>query len=331
MPHLRKDPEKRLWVIAAPQRNRRPRPKTLIANKLDPSAPCPLCPGNEDKTPPEITAFRDRGTEPNSPGWSVRVVPNAYPALKVEEETIAGPEGLYDIMGGVGAHEIVIETPEHDTTLGERSLEQVTEILEALRERTADLKQDRRFEQVILFKNRGAMAGASLYHPHFQLMALPVVPKDIDDELSAAKSYFDYRGRCVYCDVINQETKQGERIVFRDTGAVSFCPYASRFAFECRVMPREHSSRFEDAGPDLLRSVAGALRETLRKLDIALERPDLNLVIHTLPFNSDMENQYHWHIEIMPWTEQAGGLEKGTGMFINPVLPEEAARHLRSL
>lgn len=198
MPELRKDPIHGRWVIISTERSRRPS-DFAADERRSAGGFCPLCEGNEDRTPPEIIALRDNGTSPNSPGWTLRVVPNKFPALRIEGELNREGEGIYDKMNGIGAHEVVIETPRHEETLATLPLKNVENVLLAYRDRIIDLRRDQRLRYVLVFKNHGIAAGASLEHSHSQIIALPIVPKRVSEEVEGAKTYFNYKDRCVFC------------------------------------------------------------------------------------------------------------------------------------
>jgi UDPglucose--hexose-1-phosphate uridylyltransferase len=329
MPELRKDPVTERWVIIATERARRP------GDFVRESVPeigsgrfCPFCPGNETKTPPEVLAYRE-GSQRNQPGWSLRVVPNKFPVLEIEGELEREGEGLFDRMKGIGAHEVVVESPEHAlsiTALSERSIEQV---LWAFRDRVIDLKNDRRLRYVLLFKNQGESAGATLEHTHSQLIALPVVPKRVQEEIEASERYYEFKERCVYCDLIRQEVKAGTRVVTETDHFVVIEPYAPRFPFETWILPRAHRSHYEAADAAQLKNLAWVLKSTLKKLEKVLERPPYNLIVHTAPLQEVANAHYHWHIEIIPKLTRVAGFEWGTGFYINPTPPEESAQFLR--
>jgi UDPglucose--hexose-1-phosphate uridylyltransferase len=329
MPELRKDPVSDRWVIIATDRSRRP--GDFVRETVPPTSSgrfCPFCPGHESKTPPEVLAYRN-GSAPNQPGWSLRVVPNKFPVLGIEGDLNREGEGLFDKMEGIGAHEVVVEAPEHVvsmTDLTERSIEQV---LWAFRDRVNDLKNDRRLKYVLLFKNHGEAAGATLEHTHSQLIALPVVPKRVQEELEVAKRYYKFKERCLFCDLIRQETKAGTRVVTETDRFIVLEPYAPRFPFETWILPRRHKSHFEDADGPELNNLAWVLRSTLRKLEKVLERPPYNIVFHTAPLQDTGSSHYHWHIEIIPKLTRVAGFEWGTGFYINPTPPEESAQFLR--
>ena len=279
-------------------------------------------------TPPEVLARREGG-HPNGPGWALRVVPNRFPALRTEERMVRGGVGIYDRMGGVGAHEVIIETPEHTRELPQQSPEQVEHVLRAAQERMIDLARDVRLRSVLFCKNIGTASGASLSHPHSQLVAVPLVPPELQQELTGARKHFEQKERCIYCDVIAQEARERSRVVLETDGFLAFSPWASRGPFELLVLPREHRSVFEQSTPHELRGLADALRASLRKLDLALDKPACNFYLHTLPLREPAADWYHWHVEVRPVLALAAGFEWGSGIFVNPTPPEEAAAFLR--
>lgn len=329
MPELRKDPVSDRWVIIATDRVRRP---SDFVRKPVPAEPsglfCPFCEGNEAKTPPEVLAYR-HGTPANSPGWQLRVVPNKFPVLGIEGELEREGEGLFDRMQGIGAHEVIVESPEHTLSMADLSEGAIERTLCAFRDRVRDLRNDSRLRYVLLFKNHGESAGATMEHTHSQLIALPVVPKRVQEELDVCQKYYQFKQRCVFCDIVRQETKAGTRVVAETDEFVALAPYAARFPFETWIMPRRHASHYEDATSQQLGNLAWILRSTLRKLDKVLERPAYNLLIHTTPLQDGASPYYHWHIEIIPNLTRVAGFEMGTGFYINPTPPEESAQFLR--
>ena len=290
---------------------------------------CPLCEGNEDRTPPEIAAFRDNGTPPNSPGWTLRVVPNKFPALRIEGELNREGEGIYDKMNGIGAHEVVIETPRHEETLVTLPLKNVENILLAYRERIIDLRRDQRLRYVLVFKNHGVAAGASLEHPHSQIIALPIIPRRVSEEIEGAKTYFNYKDRCVFCDIIRQELQQKRRIITENKFFLSIAPFASRFPFETWILPKTHHPSFEHMEFFQYEQAAQILSDTLQRMNRVLADPPYNYIIHTSSFPEVDAEHYHWHFEIMPKLTRVAGFEWGTGFYINPTPPEEAAEYMR--
>ena len=328
MPELRKDPITGRWVIIATDRARRP--SDFIRQPVPPPATrlCPFCYGNEQKTPPEVLAYRASGG-PNQPGWSVRVVPNKFPALGIEGELNRQGEGMYDKMNGIGAHEVVIESPDHTLTMAEMTDQQIMQVLRAFRDRVNDLKKDIRFRYIVMFKNHGEAAGATLEHPHSQLIALPVVPRHVKEEVDGGKMYFDFKERCVYCDILRQETAAGVRVVTETDRLLVLQPWAPRFPFETWIVPKHHESHFEQTEDATLQNLAWVLRSTLRKIDKVLEHPPYNFVIHSAPLQDNHLAHYHWHLELIPKLTKVAGFEWGTGFYINPTPPEESAKFLR--
>jgi UDPglucose--hexose-1-phosphate uridylyltransferase len=245
--------------------------------------------------------------------------------VELEKEGV----GYYDKISGLGANEVIIETPDHDQVYSQLPVDNLTEIFLAYRERIKDLKKDKRLKYVLIFKNYGESAGAVLDHPHSQLIAVPILPKQIAEELRGAKDYFTYRERCIFCDIVHQELDDRDRLVFENKDFLVISPWAPIFPFELWVLPRGHRPCFEDSPDNLLRSLAESVKTAMVKLDIVLERPHFNLILHTVPFDAKESEDYHWHFEIMPRLIQIAGFEYGSGFYINPVPPEQAADFLR--
>ena len=329
MPELRKDPVVGRWVIISTERARRP--SDFAPDPVRPRATsCVFCEGHEDKTPPEILASRAPGSAPNGPGWSYRVVANKFPALRIEGDIEPAGEGLFDYMNGVGAHEVVIETPDHAATLATLPLDAVTEVLVAYRERVRDLKKDPRFEYILVFKNHGEAAGASLEHPHSQLIATPIIPIMVTEELAGSASYWERKERCVWCDIIRQERQARRRVIFESNGFIAVAPFAPRFPFETWILPTRHRSAFEECEIDELRGLAGVVQDFLVRMNGVLHEPPYNFVLHTAPLREQAHEHFHWHLEVIPKLTRVAGFEWGSGFFINPVPPEDAATALRN-
>jgi UDPglucose--hexose-1-phosphate uridylyltransferase len=328
MPELRKDPIVGRWVIIASERAKRP-----VMPKPEPQplggTLCPFCEGNEDKTPNEILAYRERHTRANERGWRVRVVPNKFPALQIEGDLNKRGDGIYDKMHGVGAHEVIIECPHHEISIANLPEDNIREVLWVYRDRLVDLKKDPRLVYGMLFKNVGAMAGASLEHTHSQLIVTPIVPINVWEEMTGSLEFYNYRGRCIYCDMIHQELGNEKRIVLDTANFVAFAPYASRFPFEIWVVPKQHNSHFENIQKMEVDELGLVLKTVLLKLETALEKPPYNYIVHTAPFDTQSLPHYHWHIEIIPRLTRVAGFEWGTGFYINPVPPEQASSYLR--
>lgn len=329
MPELRKDPVLGRWIIISKERQKRPtdffvdEPKVL-------GGFCPLCVGNESSTPSEVLAFR---TNPeaaaNSPDWQVRVVPNKYPALIIEGELGKEGEGLYDRMNGIGAHEVIVESPGHEDLFWDLPVNHLSLVFRSFRDRLKDLEQDSRFRYVMIFKNYGKAAGASLEHSHSQLIALPVLPRMIVSELEGAKSYYRYKDRCIFCDIIRQEIQQDVRVVCQNDLFITIAPFAPRTPFEMWVLPKEHASGFCSLDDHKLTSLSQLFSETLRRLNRCIPNVPYNFVLHTQPLRSGEIDYFHWHFEIVPKLTSIAGFEWGTGFYINPLPPEEAAQYLR--
>lgn len=327
MPELRKDPIIGRWVIISTERGKRPTDFQEQREKKR-GGFCPFCPGNEHITPPEILAFRNE-TPPNSSGWSLRVVPNKFPALQIEGDLNKTGEGIFDRMNGIGAHEVIIESPLHEGSLSTLSIDVIEDVIWAYQKRMVDLRNDPRFQYVLIFKNEGSAAGASLEHSHSQLIALPIVPKLVREEIDSAKQHYDFKERCIFCDIINQEMDAKVRIISENKNYVTLAPFAPRSPFETWILPKRHDSCFECIYEDKYKDLASILHLTLRQIDKVLSNPPYNYMIHTSSFSDPNNEFYHWHIEIVPKLTKIAGFEWGSGFYINPTSPEEAARFLR--
>ena len=333
MPELRKDPIIDRWVIIAAERGRRPtdfnRPSDPLKGAFDPFAP-----GNESRTPPEVAAWgRPEGAEANSPGWKVRVVPNKFPALSLEGEIDPKEIGLFDMVNGIGAHEVIIEHPDGDWDFDKAQGEEMNLVLQAYVARINALRQDPRFRYVIVFRNVGAQAGATLSHPHSQVITVPILPKLIKEQLHAARDYFERKQRCLYSDILHQELQSGERIVEQNEHFVVLSPFAARFPFEVQILPRRQCHDFTLISGAEMESLGEVLSRTLRRYKKALNEPAYNMMLQTAPFSrphSDtIDKDFCWHIDILPRLTSVAGFEWGTGFYINPVSPEAATRFLR--
>jgi UDPglucose--hexose-1-phosphate uridylyltransferase len=331
MPELRKDPINGRWVIISTERSKRPTDFKSEASSSGSTKKCPFCPGYEKSTPPEILSFREQGTQPNTPGWTLRVAPNKFPALRIEGGLDREGMGLYDKMNGIGAHEVIIETPNHDEQFSDFPENRIEDVLWAYRERILDLIRDPRFRYVLIFKNHGHAAGASLEHAHSQLIALPIVPKNVMEELKGAQDYYNYKERCVYCDIVRQEVKERARVVCENPDFLAIAPFASRFPFETWILPKNHGSCYESAPKHELNFLAKIFKETLMRLDRALNKQPFNFILHTAPLKDRDNSYYHWHFEITTRLTSVAGFERGSGFYINPTPPEDAAKFLREI
>jgi UDPglucose--hexose-1-phosphate uridylyltransferase len=316
-------------VIIATDRAHRPSDFQQFCSPVAPEPLCPLCPGNEAQTPPEILAYRGNGQGPNTPGWSLRVVPNKFPALRIEGEVAREGVGLYDRMSGVGAHEVIIESPDHKAKLGGLPEKMLEDVFWAYRDRILDLRKDSRLRYVLIFKNHGAAAGATLEHTHSQLIALPIVPTSVAEEIEGCRAHYLEKERCIYCDIIHQEIADRSRVIGENAEFLSLAPFAPRFPFEVWVLPKKHTSYFEESQKFQFEALARIFSDVLRRLDRVLGGPAYNFILHTSPLHERTGEFYHWHFEIMPKLAQVAGFEWGTGFYINSVPPEEAAAFLR--
>lgn len=340
MPELRHDPIQRRWVIIAKERGARPL-QFEGELRFPRHSSCPFCEGMEGTTPPEILALGAPGRQPNTPGWDLRVVPNKFPALQVEGEPNRRGVGYYDVMNGIGAHEVLIETPRHMQHMAEMSPEQMTRIFFAYQARLADLKQDPRFKYVMIFKNYGADAGATIAHPHTQIIATPVTPRTVANELESCREHFRHKERCLFCDILSQEMDSGARLAALTDHFAAICPYASRFPYELMILPRQHSFDFAGERPEIVQDLSRMMHIVMKRLRLALGDPPFNFVFHTAPntnhnlrrsnYWDTIQYDWHWHVEILPRMTQPAGFEWGTGLHINPVAPEVAADHLRKV
>ncbi len=335
MSELRKDPVSRRWVIFAPERAYRPKDyadEEIKRDEKEELARCPFCEGKEAVAGEELLAYETiPGRKPNTPGWSVRVLENKYPALKDEEEDGKKAEGIYDRMNGVGRHEIIVETPTHFSCITELKYSEIEKIIWAYRDRYVEIKKNEEIKYILIFKNYGKEAGASLEHSHSQLIATPVIPNRVETELSGARHYYDFRDRCVFCDIVAQELSDRKRVIEENESFISFVFFAGRFPYETWILPKKHKSNFEDIKKKEVALLAEILKNTMYRIKKALNNPHYNFVIHTLPTNGQGANYYHWHIEIMPKLTKVAGFEWGSGFYINPEVPERAAENLRKI
>lgn len=339
MPELRKDPVIGRWVIIATERAKRPDQFSSSQQETASEKPCPFCEGSETQTPPEIYSVRPKHTQSNGPGWELRVVPSIAPFLMIEGGLDRRGKGLYDVMNGVGAHEVVIETNQHIANMADLSEGQVAKVITCYIDRILDLEKDKRFKYVLVFKNYGWTAGGGrVRHSRSQLIATPVNPKRVKEELAGSRFYYDYHERCVFCDLIKQELESKERLILDIDGFIAVTPFAARFPFEVWILPKRHSSDFTTLDMPGRLDLARVLKKVLGKLKKGLNDPSYNYVLHTSPFRrqkigywKSIDYDYHWHIEVMPRLTRVAGFEWGTGFYICPLPPEDAAKFLREV
>ncbi|MGD0153423.1 MAG: galactose-1-phosphate uridylyltransferase [Thermacetogeniaceae bacterium] len=328
MPELRQEPITKNWVIIATERSKRPSDFPVRQDERRGGA-CPFCKGNEKLTPPEITAYREAGTRPDDPGWWIRVVPNKFPALENSSRETDIKRNYFTSMAGVGAHEVIVESPEHDLSLEQHDLVQIQEILRAWRDRHNAAISRSPIRYVQIFKNEGAVAGASLEHPHSQLIATPLIPSVVEHELYGASDFYMDRGSCPYCQMIAHEAGSGDRVIAANQQFIAFCPFASRFPFEISILPKRHQASISGIDESMIKNLAAIMKETMQKLAAVLHHPPYNLMLHTAPVGYAESPYYHWHLEVLPRLTIVAGFEWGTGFYINPTPPETAAKYLR--
>ena len=330
MSQWRRDPIVGRWVIIDNEEPARPSDFEKEVINWDAKG-CPFCQGNEHMTPPEVLAFRDKNTKPDTPGWSIRVVPNKFPALKIEGNLDRRGIGMFDMSNGIGTHEVIVETPHHKKSIPDLSNKEVKDIVESCCLRAKDLAKDPRFKYILIFKNFGYSAGASLQHNHTQLIALPMIPKNVSEELKGSLRYFEYRGRCIFCDIIYQEYQDRERIISENRDFIAFCPFSSRFPFEVWIVPKKHNPYFTNMSEEEKLYFALILKDTLSRVRSVLSDPPYNFIIHTSPLDGEYRESYHWHLELMPKLIKIAGFEWGTGFYIVPTPPEMAADYLKEV
>lgn len=331
MAELRRDPVVGRWVVVNIEDSKGPAFFEKEDHTPKQESVCQFCYGREHQTPPEIEVVRPSNTAPNTPGWQVRVVANKFPALRIEGNIDRRGIGIYDTSNGIGAHEVLIETPSHTKGLANLTNQEMLDVIHKYRSRSINLAQDKRFKYVLIFKNHGEGAGASLEHSHTQIIALPMVPKHVLEELEGAKHYHGFRGRCIFCDMLVQEYQDKDRIVIENKDFVVFCPFAPRYAFECWVMPKRHNPHFTNMTEEEQYNLACILREALDRIKVCLSDPSYNFYLHTAPVNYEHFESFHWHIEIIPYLTRVAGFEWGTGFYVVPTAPRDAARYLKSV
>lgn len=324
------------WTIIAPERAKRPGLPDSIS-ELTPTD-SPFAYGNESLTPPEIYAIRDGGSKPNTPDWKVRVVPNKYRALNIETEPRPHLEGFFENFAGFGAHEVIIDQPDPSKRPHSYSQEEWRLLLFTMKERINNLNVDPRLSYIQIFKNEGKSAGATIDHPHTQLVALPFIPRDIQDEIETARQHYQEHHRSLILDEVHEELRQNIRVLFENRSFAIYCPYASAFPFEIRISPKYVMEDFSQASEPVLVELAEALKFVSSKLEKAMPNMPYNLILRTSPLLRDhpepnyfyhMDRFYQWRIELLPRLYNLAGFELATGYMINPVSPEEAASFLK--
>ncbi len=329
MSEFRKDPLSDRWVLTLDDPFFTPDPSYNLNkenNSFDEN--CPFCPGNENRSSHEIMRIVPAA---NSEKWSIRVVANNNPYVKVETQLKKRGENIFDIVSGTGANEVVIESVLHNDDLDTMSFENIFDLVKVWRSRINDLLKDKRFEFIMIFRNKGERAGATVVHPHSQVMGLPVIPGNIASEIESARKYYSFKQRCSYCDVIDAEMQSGIRTVSVNGYYVCFVPFASRSPFEMMILPKNHIPHFHWMDDAAASDFAAILKDSIRRINIALNKPSYSIMIHTSPVQIMDVPHYHWHAEILPRIKPIAGFEWASGFHINPTLPEDAADYLRRL
>ncbi len=319
-PELRQDLVSHDWIVIADFKGK---PHEIRKDKTRVATPLDKCPFEVKHDSPLLLFTKDND-------WSLQVFENKFPAF-IPRGTCSHifSRGPYRVAQGVGHHELVV-TRDHQTDFGSLPQQAAEEVFRAFQERYRTFLKNRCISYVAMFHNWGPLAGASVYHPHYQIIAIPIVPPDVEHSLIGSTSYFKKHKECVHCAMMRWELEQKSRVVYENEEAVVFAPFASRSSFELRIFPKEHLPYFETTQERTLGYVAEALREALRLLKTNLNDPDYNFFIHTAPVrNRRRYGHYHWHIEILPKLSTFAGFELGTGIDINPTDPDQVARILR--
>ncbi|MDR0454096.1 MAG: galactose-1-phosphate uridylyltransferase [Deferribacteraceae bacterium] len=334
MSELRKDPLTNCWTVMAPERKGHPGDFVEHMDIPQTHNVCPFCPGNEALTPRELLS----AVEYNR--WQLRVFPNKYPIFRVEGELIKRGKGFYDTINGIGAHEIIVYTEKHTRLMHEHDMMLFARYFGAVKARMNDLCKDIRFAYLQFFQNHGYHSGATLVHPHGQLLALPVIPDASVQVFENTRAYYKRHKRCLICDIIDGERADKNRIVFENSDFVAICPYAASSPFDICVYPKVHNHDFMGISDTLLLRLGDIMAECFMRLSKILNEPDFQLFIHTSPTPSVIASEpvysrialyYHWRIMITPKISRLAGTERGLGFFVNTVLPEESAELLREV
>jgi UDPglucose--hexose-1-phosphate uridylyltransferase len=334
MHELRKDPLLGRWVAVL--NNSKPPSGYLLAPENESEKDCLFCSGKENELPAEIMSIPNHGPDTSPIKWWTRVVPNVSPVFRVEGDLGRRGEGMYDKMNSVGATEIIVESPYHSVRPEDIGLDQMARVLITYRDRIADLEKDQRLRYTLIYKNSGVSSGAVSSHPISHLVSTPVIPKRVKEELDGAKQYFAYKERCIFCDFISEELRFGGRVIIETRSFIAFCPYASKFPFEFWILPKRHSCAFQDISTEEIEDMALIFSAVLRKLRAVFDGVSFNYFIHSAPNRIPRKNHwhtlgedFHWHLEVIPRLLMTSGFEWGSGLYILPTSPEEAAKYLR--
>lgn len=336
MNELRRDPMSGRWAIIVKQEKIDFATLLSDSHKIGNDKDCPFCEGNEARVPPEIFALRAPNSAPDTPGWRVRVIPDPHPILETRGAMDDRGYGIYDVLNGIGVHELIIEHPHHAKNFPDFSPEHMQHVIEVMQHRIVEIKKDVRFRYVLIHKNYGEASAATLEHAHSHLLATPVTPRRVKTELDYARDYFEYKERCIYCDLVYMELGKKERIIIEDGDFLALTPFASRRPFEIWLLPENHETFFEQNHNQ--KQLAQLLITVMGKIYTLLRNPDYIISLHNGPnisaaarrgYWKTIHKDYHWHIEIVPRLHSLTSFELGSGFSINPVAPEVAAKVLR--
>ncbi|OHB44954.1 MAG: galactose-1-phosphate uridylyltransferase [Planctomycetes bacterium RIFOXYD12_FULL_42_12] len=328
MSEIRLNTITREWVIIAKEKVKKPEDFIIVKEQERHPAflkTCPFCPGNEAVTPKETFKICDEK------GWKIRVVPNKFAVLSREGERARTHTGLYKNVNGVGTHEVIIETPVHNLTTATMPLEQLKEVIQTYRDRFLEVYRDQRVEHVILFKNSGSASGTTIEHPHSQIVGIPVTPLHIRSRIENAMRFFDDTGECLMCRMIKDELNEGTRIVMDTKHFTAFIPYAALSPFHIWIFSKRHSGFFADMQSEEIWDLASNLKSIMGRLYHGLNNPDFNYVVRSGSSCEANSGFIHWYLSIVPRVAMASGFELGSGMYINPLIPESAAEYLRNV
>lgn len=323
MSELRRDPIIGQWVVFTGAGQKKGQ-EHIQQNTM---THCPFCPGNEASTPAALLVYRQNSDK--SKGWQVRVIPNKFPVLEIEGSIQKQGIGMYDKMNGIGANEIIIEAPGHFRDISELSIDNISNVIRAYKSRILDLRKDNRLKYSLIYRNWGENAGARIDHAHSILVSMPTIPHRIKQEFKGGRQYFEYKERCIFCDIIAQELRARERLIYENDKFIAICPFAARFPYEMWLLPKKHNEDFTTITEEGIYFLSVIMKTLLTKMNLLLNFPPYNYVLHTSSNEGGKNPQeYHWHFEIIPRLSKLSGIEWGAEYFINPVCPEQAAKEL---
>lgn len=324
---LRQDLVSGDWIVIASQRGKRPNQliKKTKKREIAPKTGCPFEDLQKSGHGEPILIYRDKKEK-----WQIQIVNNKYPAFRHQNKCVSiFKNGPYSVTQAIGHHDLVV-TRDHNKNFSRLSFEEALKVFESFRERYLMLLEDPCTSYVSIFHNWGPAAGASIYHPHYQIIAIPVIPPDVEHSLEGSRRFYKKHKKCVHCVMISQELKKKIRIIFQNKEAIAFAPFVSKEPFEVRIFPKKHLPYFENTPDRILADIVETLQFVLKKISKNMKDPDYNFFIHTAPIKDKRKyKNYHWHIEVVPKTNIDAGFELSTGVEINSVDPDEAAKFLK--